>query len=109
MAFDSEQQASIERLIEDDRYDLATWKKIRPIRTDRNAISEHLSRILSSLTIEKEMRVVVDCGCGAAALTTPYLLRAMGCEIVTLNSQPDGFFPGRSPEPKEESLKKINF
>lgn len=107
MAFDSKQQKTIERLIEDPRgadIKLASWDRMHPVRTDENAVSNHISRILAGVNIEKRMRVVVDCGCGAASLTTPYLLRAMGCDVVTLNSQPDGFFPGRSPEPKSETL-----
>jgi phosphoglucosamine mutase len=107
MAFDSKQQKTIERLIEDHRgadIKLASWDRMHPVRTDENAVSNHISRILAGVNIEKRMRVVVDCGCGAASLTTPYLLRAMGCDVVTLNSQPDGFFPGRSPEPKSETL-----
>jgi len=107
MAFDSKQQKTIERLIGesgDADIKLASWDRMHPVRTDGNAVSNHISRILASVAIEKRMRVVVDCGCGAASLTTPYLLRAMGCDVVTLNSQPDGFFPGRSPEPKSETL-----
>jgi len=107
MAFDSKQQKTIERLIGetgDADIKLASWDRMHPVRTDENAVSNHISMILASVKIEKRMRVVVDCGCGAASLTTPYLLRAMGCDVVTLNSQPDGFFPGRGPEPKSETL-----
>lgn len=107
MAFDAKQQKTIERLIGETGgadIKLASWDRMHPVRTDGNAVSNHISMILASVKIEKRMRVVVDCGCGAASLTTPYLLRAMGCDVVTLNSQPDGFFPGRSPEPKSETL-----
>ena len=107
MAFDSKQQKTIERLIGETGgadIKLASWDRMRPVRTDENAVSNHISMILASVKVERRMRVVVDCGCGAASLTTPYLLRAMGCDVVTLNSQPDGFFPGRSPEPKSETL-----
>lgn len=109
MAFDSKQQKTIERLIgdagdADTKLAFASWDRMHPVRTDGNAVSNHISMILASVKIEKRMRVVVDCGCGAASLTTPYLLRAMGCDVVTLNSQPDGFFPGREPEPKSETL-----
>ncbi|MBC7118809.1 MAG: phosphoglucosamine mutase, partial [Methanobacteriaceae archaeon] len=51
--------------------------------------------------------VVVDCGSGAASYTTPYLLRELGCEVLSLNCQPDGFFPGRNPEPTPENLKDL--
>ncbi len=104
MAFDSGQQESIERSIDGSDFRLTSWDGIHPVRTDKNAVSDHISMILSGIRIEKQMLVVVDCGCGAASLTTPYLLRELGCDVITLNSQPDGFFPGRSSEPKEEHL-----
>lgn len=107
MAFDSGQQESIERSIEGVEgadFKLTSWDGIHPVRTDKNAVSDHISMILSGTRIEKQMLVVVDSGCGAASLTTPYLLRELGCDVITLNSQPDGFFPGRSSEPKEEHL-----
>ncbi len=104
MAFDSRQQESIERSIEGADFKLTSWDGIHPVRTDKNAVSDHISMILSGTRIEKQMLVVVDCGCGAASLTTPYLLRELGCDVITLNSQPDGFFPGRSSEPREENL-----
>jgi len=106
MAFDSEQQARIEHFIGEGASELplSPWHRIQPVRTDENAVADHISTILSNVEIERKITVVVDCGCGAASLTTPYLLRKMGCNVVTLNCQPDGFFPGRSSEPKEESL-----
>ena len=106
MAFDSGQQKTTERAIDDEHPKLASWDKIRQVRRDENAVAAHISTILSSVEIAegKRISVVVDCGCGAASLTTPYLLREMGCDVITLNCQPDGFFPGRSSEPKDESL-----
>ena len=53
------------------------------------------------------MKVIVDCGSGAACFTTPYLLRKLGCEVTTMNCQPDGFFPGRNPEPTSENLQEL--
>jgi phosphoglucosamine mutase len=32
------------------------------------------------------------------------VLREMGCEVITLNAQLDGFFPARNPEPIESNL-----
>jgi len=106
MAFDSGQQKTTERAIDDEHPRLASWDKIRQVRRDENAVADHISTILSGVGIAegKRISVVVDCGCGAASLTTPYLLREMGCDVITLNCQPDGFFPGRSSEPKDESL-----
>src|SRR5207245_3991550 len=51
-----------------------------------------------------ELRVGVYCGCGATATITPFLLREMGCEVIAINAQADGHFPGRNAEPEEENL-----
>ena len=48
--------------------------------------------------------VAADPGCGAAAWTTPEILTRMGCRVFSINSQMDGTFPGRLPEPSPEGL-----
>ncbi|PSP55176.1 phosphomannomutase [Halobacteriales archaeon QS_1_67_19] len=50
------------------------------------------------------LRVVVDCGNGMAAVATPQVLRALGAEVVTLNANVDGHFPGRESKPTPETL-----
>src|SRR5437762_1383327 len=45
-----------------------------------------------------------DCGCGATSTITPFLLRQLGCDVLAINAQADGHFPGREPEPTEENL-----
>ncbi|MFC1938116.1 phosphoglucosamine mutase [Chloroflexota bacterium] len=49
-------------------------------------------------------RIIVDPGNGAASRFAGKLLSVMGCNVISLNDEPDGFFPGRDPEPKEETL-----
>src|SRR5207249_2330100 len=39
-----------------------------------------------------------------AIVVTPYLLRSLGCRVLSLNAQPDGAFPGRLPEPTPDHL-----
>jgi phosphomannomutase/phosphoglucomutase len=55
----------------------------------------------------KKFKVVADPGCGAASLTTPFLLRKLGCKVVTLNAQVDGTFPGRNPEPTGNEINDL--
>ncbi|HIH44919.1 MAG TPA: phosphoglucosamine mutase [Candidatus Methanoperedenaceae archaeon] len=74
--------------------------------SDGNCIRRHADMILGNVG-KAELTVVVDCGCGAASLITPYVLEKMGCRVITLNSQPDGHFPARDPEPTEESLTQL--
>jgi phosphomannomutase len=52
----------------------------------------------------KAFRVIIDPGNGAACVHTPYLMQRLNCQVVTINGQLDGHFPGRRSEPDEESL-----
>ena len=70
-------------------------------------VDEAVSKVNSKAIKEANLKVVVDCGSGAGCFTAPYLIRKLGCEVTTLNSQADGFFPGRDPEPIEENLSEL--
>ncbi|MDD1721518.1 MAG: phosphoglucosamine mutase [Euryarchaeota archaeon] len=108
-AFNSDQQEEIESIIDQEgsypiyRGDRVGWDTIGRISNDDRAILDHKDAILSRFN-EVDCRVVVDCGSGAGATITPYVLREMGCDVITLNAQPDGFFPARNPEPIESNL-----
>jgi phosphoglucosamine mutase len=103
MSFDTEQQKEIEKILEGGRFKYAGWEKTGSIREMETAVEDHKEVILKN-TLQADLKVVVDCGCGAASVITPYVLQEMGCEVLTLNSQPDGHFPGREPEPVDETL-----
>lgn len=45
------------------------------------------------------LRVVVDSGNGVAGLAAPALLRAIGCDVIELYSEPDARFPHHHPDP----------
>jgi phosphomannomutase/phosphoglucomutase len=52
----------------------------------------------------RRFRVVLDCGNGASVPTSPWLLRRLGCQVITLNGHLDGTFPGHLSEPTPENL-----
>ncbi|WP_319508250.1 phosphoglucosamine mutase [uncultured Methanolobus sp.] len=103
MAFDSTQQEEIESIIEKEDFVNVPWNRIGELSTYENAVRDHIDMICIHST-GAPMRVVVDCGGGAGGTITPFLLREMGCEVITLNSQIDGHFPARNPEPKDSNL-----
>jgi phosphomannomutase/phosphoglucomutase len=53
-------------------------------------------------------RVVVDPGNGATCATLGPVLEKLGCEVVTINGQPDGTFPSRSPYPQPSTLGQLS-
>lgn len=103
MAFDSVQQEEIEDIIEKEDFVYVSWDQVGKIFTYENAVRDHIDMIHSHST-DAPIRVVVDCGGGAGGTITPFLLREMGCEVITLNSQLDGHFPARNPEPNDRNL-----
>jgi phosphomannomutase / phosphoglucomutase len=91
--------------------DRVSWDQIGEIVYNPNIIEEYIENVIVRVDEETiknaKLKVLVDCGSGAACFTTPYILRRLGCEVTTMNCQPDGFFPGRNPEPNEENLQEL--
>ncbi len=56
------------------------------------------------LIADADLTVALDPGHGAGSVTSPRLFRELGCEVLTVNAQPDGRFPGRDPEPVAANL-----
>ncbi len=106
MAFDEGQQKEIEDYLAANRFQPAAWDRVGTVASRHDLIERHVEAILREVGRAK-LRVVVDCGCGATSTITPHLLRRMGCEVVALNAQTDGHFPGREPEPTEENLRLL--
>jgi phosphoglucosamine mutase len=102
-AFDSPQMRKIESLISSGSFRRPDWQGIGSLTDYSTALEDHMRAVIDAVgTAEAE--VVVDCANGATSVITPLLLRKLGCKVTSINSQPDGFFPGRSPEPTEEHL-----
>jgi phosphomannomutase/phosphoglucomutase len=72
---------------------------------ERDIIPDYIERIVNDTYIRRPMKVVVDCGNGAAGLIAPSLLERIGCEVVPLFCEVDGNFPNHHPDPsKPENL-----
>src|SRR3979490_1672197 len=50
-------------------------------------------------TLSRRMKVVYDCGNGAAAVVAPQLMRALGLDATGLFCESDGTFPNHHPDP----------
>src|SRR3972149_9989651 len=103
MAFDEDQQKEVEASLAARDWTPAGWQDTGRSSERSDLVERHRQAILRAVG-SAELKVVVDCACGATANVTPYLLREMGCKVTALNAQMDGHFPGRPPEPTEENL-----
>ncbi|GAB3036279.1 phosphoglucosamine mutase [Natronobiforma cellulositropha] len=102
-AFGLDERRAIEARIDADDYDLRTWNDLGSLERDEHAADRHLEALRRSVSLETEPSVVVDVGNGTGAITAS-VLSSLGCDVLTLNGQPDGSFPGRPSEPNEETL-----
>src|SRR5947208_1703443 len=103
-----EDEESIEAIFFEDRFHAAAWSDVGSSRADDTAIPRYMEAIEAKVDAEgirkRNPMVVVDPGNGAGCVVTPYLLRSLGCRVLTLNAQPDGAFPGQLPEPTSDHL-----
>ena len=65
----------------------------------REIIEDYIERIVSDIRLGQPLKVVVDCGNGAASVVAPELYRQLGCEVVELYCTVDGSFPNHHPDP----------
>ena len=107
LSYTDELQSAVEKRIDEGNFEYADWRTLGEI-TASDQSRRYLDRIKTAAKPMKKWRVVVDPGCGAAFNIAPTLFRQIGCEVVALNANPDGFFPARSSEPTEESLEGLS-
>ena len=68
----------------------------------------YIEEVSQSLKINKKLKIVIDCGNGAAGFIAPDLYKNLGCEVIELYSEVDGNFPNHHPDPgKVENLKDL--
>jgi len=91
-----------------EQFDAAPWRETGASREVEGVRRAYVDRLLDAVDRETiadaDLTVALDAGHGAGSLTSPEFFRKLGCRVVTANSQPDGHFPGRDPEPVPENL-----
>ncbi len=107
MAYRQDQERVIEEIIHKNSFKLASWQDIGDIKEVKSVVSEYIKDLLDQSNVKPGIKVVVDCANGAASYLSPLILRKAGCSVIAINSQPDGFFPGRLPEPSEKNLHEL--
>jgi phosphomannomutase/phosphoglucomutase len=96
----------LEHLILGRTYPVQSWNRVGRETAAPHAVDEYINAIASQFPNRPGtgMTIVVDPGSGPACLTTPRILSAMGCRVLTINGIMDGTFPGRLPEPSPDGL-----
>ena len=76
--------------------------------TSINIDQDYIDTIKSDIQLEKELKVVIDCGNGVAGNIAPQLFETLGVKISKLFCLVDGRFPNHHPDPsKPENLEDL--
>jgi phosphoglucosamine mutase len=102
IAYTEKQEAKIEQLIRKKQLSRQPYEKIGTTITAD--IASHYVEALTRASLLRKWRVILDPGNGATCRIAPMIFEALGCKVSTINAQPDGYFPARSPEPDMESV-----
>jgi phosphoglucosamine mutase len=76
-------------------------------KQENGIVARYTQYLLSQFKQNKKtphFHIAVDPGNGAASGIASKIFRAFGYTVMPLNDTPDGTFPGRSPEPKKDTL-----
>ena len=72
--------------------------------------SNYVKEVKNNIQIDDKfkIKVVIDCGNGAAGCIAPKLFNELGCEVIELFTKVDGNFPNHHPDPgKLENLQDL--
>ncbi len=107
-----ELENEIENVYFNKSFRAAMWDSIGRITTYGNGVRDYINAIKKHVDVDaissKRFRVVIDGANSVGSLVTPILLRELGCKVVSINSQLDGMFPGRDPEPLPKNLENLS-
>jgi phosphomannomutase/phosphoglucomutase len=103
-----EQEDEIVKIYYENKPVFAEWNKLGTVHEISVVNDEYVEAVKKHVNIaqiaKKHYHVVVDAANSVGGLTTPHLLRELGCKVTSINANIDGTFPGRMPEPRPENL-----
>jgi phosphomannomutase/phosphoglucomutase len=75
---------------------------------EKDISASYIERIALDVKIAKPLKIVVDAGNGVAGEIAPRLFRRLGCEVIEIFCEIDGYFPHHHPDPSvAENLKDL--
>ena len=108
MEFTEQMEKDIEALIASRSWRFADWNLVGTRVETNDVIKDYVEELVTKLLPHQQKlkpKILVDTANGAPSLTTPKILKSIGADVISLNSNIDGRFPGRLPEPRPDILK----
>ena len=87
------------------------WNKVGKMEAVNGAGEDYIDAVIAKVDAKAiraaKLTVCLDCANGAAFETSPLLLKKLNVRAITINSNPQGEFPGHESEPEEKNLKDL--
>lgn len=105
-----EEELKIERIFFESKWKLTDWNKIKQPLPVAEKFDRYVASVLEHLggVPQHKLKVLVDAANGVSGLATPLILEKLGSNVVVVNGNIDGTFPGRLPEPTPANLNKTS-
>jgi phosphoglucosamine mutase len=109
VGFSPEQEIEISRIFDEKDFINIEYDQIGKITQINDINDMHIAEITSKIYFDgSKLNAIVDPGNGSGCEIVPKLLSSYNINIMTINSQMDGRFPGRHSEPNKENLIQIS-
>ncbi|MCH7496385.1 MAG: phosphomannomutase/phosphoglucomutase [Candidatus Marinimicrobia bacterium] len=70
-------------------------------RREEDILTPYLDMLADKIELERPLKVAMDCGNAAGALTAPAIFKRLGVQLTELFCEVDGRFPNHHPDPTE--------
>lgn len=104
-AFDESLRETITERVQNEQTNLVEWDSFGT-QTSTDHTETHRDALVDAVSIDGDLSIIVDIGNGTGGVTAD-ALTDLGCDVETLNAQPDGSFPGRPSEPTPENCASL--
>jgi phosphomannomutase/phosphoglucomutase len=96
-AFHSEQIQDLKELIDTSDFEVGIGS------VEKNDIlPTYMDMLRSKISLERPLKVAIDCGNAAGCITAPTIFKELGMEVTELFCNVDGTFPNHHPDPTED-------
>ncbi|MFX1323842.1 MAG: hypothetical protein ACFE8N_02725 [Promethearchaeota archaeon] len=108
IGFSPEQEETLEEIYDKKEFLQIKWDEVGKV-TQVNDINDiHITDITNRIMFDGSgLNIIVDPGNGSSCDIVPKLLSSYNTNIMTINAQMDGRFPGRHSEPSKKNLNQI--
>lgn len=96
----------VKRLFFEGKRRRAAWDELGKVKQgdSKHIVDRYTHYLLKRLPGMRSLKVVLDPGNGASAVTAPRLFTEAGFQVRVINGEVDGTFPDRDPHPTEKTI-----